>query len=55
MADAIPAKVDTRFQSTGAFMAMGRFETLPQPVKEPEKSDPFKESTKMYPGGIFTA
>jgi len=47
--------VNTREQKPCAFMAMGRFETLQQPVKEPEKADPFKESTKMYPGGIFTA
>jgi len=43
-----------QLESTGAFMAMGRFEPLPQQT-EPEKVDPFKESTKQHPGGIFTA
>ena len=54
MSDTIPSKVDASLQKPCAFMAMGRFESFPQPA-EPEKVDPFKESTKKYPGGIFTA
>ena len=53
-ADQIQSKVSPSLQKPCAFMAMGRFENLQQ-VSKPEKADPFKESTKMYPGGIFTA
>ena len=47
------APVSVKDQKTNSFMAMGRFEYLQQP--EPKKVNPFEESTKMYPGGIFTA